>query len=48
MADQILTLSDPEVAQHIDFIETNREGIYIHFRDGNVEFHSWRNSKITT
>lgn len=43
----ITVLSDPEVAKHIDFIETDRDGIYVHFKDGTVEFHAWKNSKLS-
>jgi len=44
VVDQILVLSDEsEVTQQIDFIETDREGIYVYFIDGKIEFHPWKN-----
>ena len=43
MKEQILVLSTPDIAKHIDFMEANEEGIYVYFKDKTVEFHAWKN-----
>lgn len=46
MVEQILTMSTPEVAQHIELIEATEEGIYIYFKNGECEFHAWKNGNL--
>ena len=49
MSEQIVVLATSEVANHIEFIEVEGDGIYIYFKDGTVEFYAWKeNGKINS
>lgn len=39
-------VADEKVADQIDLIEADREGLHIHYKDGKVEFYAWQNHRF--